>query len=158
MAERGDTAKVQLKVRLREPLRARLEAEAKKHDYSLNTEIVRRLEASVRDQDLGAVLFRDEQMFGIMDALARLIRAIELDTGHRWDEDRATYERAVETIYRFLKSAPHVIAKGEYPGGVRDIADYGALAAVELMIAKETERRGEDPEAPDQQTEEPNHA
>jgi hypothetical protein len=158
MPERSDTAKAQLKVRVREPLRARLETEARKNEYSLNTEIVRRLEASVRDQDLGAVLFRDQQMYGLMDTLARLVRAIELHEGHRWDEDLTTYERAVETIYRVLKNAPHVIAKGEYPGGVRDIADAGALIAIEQMIAKEAERRGGDTDGPEQRAEESNHA
>ena len=46
MATREPTAIVQLKVRLREPLRAMLEAEAKKWGVSLNQIIVTRLEDS----------------------------------------------------------------------------------------------------------------
>jgi hypothetical protein len=141
--ERESTAKAQLKLRLREPLRARLEAEAKSMGYSLNTEIVRRLEASIRDEDIGAIIFGDAQMFGLMDFLARIIRAIEIDTDKAWTKDGETYLRAVETIYRLLKM-PQVMASGEYPGGVRDIADLWALAAVELAFAKDAERRLDD--------------
>jgi hypothetical protein len=143
MPERDDTAKAQLKVRLREPLRARLEAEAIRNGYSLNTEIVRRLEGSIRDDDLGAVLFGDREMFSLFDMLARLIRGIEIETGTRWTEG-ATYLRAVETIYRLLKHVPQLIATGEYPGGVRDIADIHALAVVEGISRKDAERRAED--------------
>lgn len=121
-------------MRLREPLRARLEAEAKRNGYSLNTEIVRRLEESIREEDPGARVFGSDEMFATMDTLARLIRAIELDTGKHWDADRETYERAVETIYRLLKNIPRLLATGEYPGGVRDIADVGALALAERLF------------------------
>jgi hypothetical protein len=144
MAERDGTAKAQLKVRLREPLRARLEADAKRYGYSLNTEIVRRLEASIRDDDLGAIIFGGEEMFAVMDTLARIIRAVEMHTGKRWGEDPATYLRAVETICRLLKSGPVFLRTGEYPGGIRDIADAGALAVIERMIAKDAEMRAED--------------
>jgi hypothetical protein len=143
MPERESTAKAQLKLRLREPLRARLEAEAKRNGYSLNTEIVRRLEASIRDEDIGAIMFGDAQMFGLMDFLARIIRAIEIDAGKPWTEDGETYLRTVETIYRILKM-PQVMASGKYPHGVRDIADFWALAAVESVFAKDAERRADD--------------
>ncbi len=149
MADRSDTTRAQIKLRLREPLRARLETEAKKNGYSLNTEIVRRLEVSVRDQDLGAVLFRDQAMFGTMDTLARLIRAVEIHTGHRWNEDLKTYETAVEIIYKLLKNGPRILATGDYPGGIRDFADYGALAAIERMIRVDRERREETAEDSD---------
>jgi hypothetical protein len=144
MAERNDTAKAQLKVRLREPLRARLEADAKRAGWSLNTEIVRRLEGSIRDENLGAIIFGDEQMFAVMDTLARIMRAIELRAGKRLTDDADTYNLAVETIYRFLKNAPLMIATGTYSAEIRDIADLGALAAIERMIRKDVERRADD--------------
>jgi hypothetical protein len=54
MPPRKPTAIVQLKVRLREDLRRRLEREADRRDDSINNEIVRRLEGSFqRDADLG---------------------------------------------------------------------------------------------------------
>jgi hypothetical protein len=144
MVERAENAKAQLKVRLREPLRARLEAEARNNGYSLNTEIVRRLEESIREEDFGARVFGDDEMFATMDTLARLIRAVELRTGKPWTADRETYELAVETIYRVLKNGPRLLATGEYPGGVRDIADVGALALIERLLKTDAERRAGD--------------
>jgi hypothetical protein len=55
MPARKPTAIVQLKVRMREDLRRRLEREAERREDSLNNEIVRRLESSFKrdaDQDL----------------------------------------------------------------------------------------------------------
>ena len=51
MAPRDKTAVVQLKTRMREPLRARLEVGAKQRGVSLNTEIVDRLEQSFAKED-----------------------------------------------------------------------------------------------------------
>src|SRR5262245_37131858 len=51
MVARHRTAVVQLKTRMREPLRARLEAGAKRRGVSLNTEIVERLEQSFTKED-----------------------------------------------------------------------------------------------------------
>jgi hypothetical protein len=143
MAKRPDTATAQLKVRLREPLRARLEAEADRNGYSLNTEIVRRLEASIRDEDIGAVLFGDRDLYHCMDALARLVRAVEMHEGKLWLEDRATYNRAVDTIHAFLKGGPAFVVTGEWPGGIRGIADAGALMAVEQLFVSEAGRQKE---------------
>jgi hypothetical protein len=52
MPIRKPTDSAQLKLRLREELRKRLEREAKKADHSLNTEMVRRLEQSFEHADL----------------------------------------------------------------------------------------------------------
>jgi hypothetical protein len=144
MPERDDTAKAQLKVRLREPLRARLEAEAKRNGYSLNSEIVARLEASIRDSELGAIIFGDPQLFGLVDTIARVIRAAELRAGKPWTESPATYFEVVEMIYRLLRAGPALIVTGKYPGGVRDMADIGALQMLENILTKDAERRAED--------------
>lgn len=53
MIKRKPTAKAQIKVRLQETLRSRLEMEAKKHGVSLNQEIVRRLERSLEQELIG---------------------------------------------------------------------------------------------------------
>ena len=53
---RTKTAIVQLKVRLREDLRARLEQEAKKAGHSLNQEMVRRLKLSFDSEKVEDVL------------------------------------------------------------------------------------------------------
>jgi hypothetical protein len=56
MSARPGTATAQLKVRLREPLRAALDLSAKERQTSLNTEIVRRLEGSMdhHERDVAA--------------------------------------------------------------------------------------------------------
>jgi hypothetical protein len=146
MPKREATDRVTLTLRLKEPLRAKLEALARSYDLSLNAEIVRRLEGSIRDDDLGTVLFRDAQTYALMDWQARLIRAIELKNKKRWDEDPATYFEAVDTIYRVLKNAPHLGTKGEYPGGLRDLADLNALTVIEFLIAADAQRRVESTE------------
>ena len=59
-AQRGQDAVAQLKARLREPLRARLEASAKVRGVSLNTELVDRLEQSFAREEthLGGLRWR----------------------------------------------------------------------------------------------------
>jgi hypothetical protein len=146
MPKREATDRVTLTLRLREPLRAKLEALARSNDLSLNAEIVRRLDGSIRDDDLGTVLFRDAQMYALMDWQARLIRAVERKNKKRWDEDHATYFEAVDTIHRVLKNAPHLVTTGEYPGGLQDLTDLTALVAIEMLIAADAQRRFESAE------------
>ena len=79
MAERADTAKAQIKLRLREPLRAELEAEAKRRGFSLNMEIARRLENSLVEEKRGNIVFGDEEMFILMNTFASVLRAFEIN-------------------------------------------------------------------------------
>jgi hypothetical protein len=55
MARRKQTATVDLKVRMKEPLRAALETEARKKGHSLNAEAVRRLEKSFHSENQGLI-------------------------------------------------------------------------------------------------------
>jgi hypothetical protein len=64
MAARKQTAIVGLKVRLREPLRKKLETAAKKKGVSLNAELVARLEESFLGEGL---LERMEPVFAALD-------------------------------------------------------------------------------------------
>ena len=48
---RDAAAKAQIKLRLKEPLRARLAAEAKRNEVSLNTEIIQRLQTSLNEEE-----------------------------------------------------------------------------------------------------------
>jgi Arc-like DNA binding dprotein len=63
MAERKPTAIVGLKVRLREPLRKKLEVAAKKKGVSLNAELVARLEESFLGE-------------GLMDRLDKILASL----------------------------------------------------------------------------------
>jgi len=56
MAKRPDTAIVALTLRIREPLRRRLENAAKQRGVSLNSELAERLESSFRKEDFGKAL------------------------------------------------------------------------------------------------------
>ncbi len=101
---RSQDAVVQLKTRMREPLRARLEASAKERGVSLNTELVDRLEQS----------FTKENSFGgpQIANMARLMAAAFLRGGQRgaralghpkwkvdqWIFDIACYESAVAAV------------------------------------------------------------
>ena len=67
MAKRKSTAIVQLKLRLRENLRAQLEASAKKGGHSLNQDIVNRLAAS----------FAMEEIMGLSDKVDQVNRALD---------------------------------------------------------------------------------
>lgn len=140
MVERKSTAKAQLKVRLREPLRAQLEVAARNAGWSLNTEIVRRLEASVRDDDLGAIIFGDAVMYAMMDCLARAIRGVEKYMGKTWTEDAETYQLAVELACAVLKS-PQSLASGGWPHEIRSLADYGAFAIYANALKTDADRR-----------------
>ena len=56
MAKRAKTDVINLKLRIRESLRARLAASAKRNDVSLNSEIARRLESSLEREDITAAV------------------------------------------------------------------------------------------------------
>ena len=111
-AQRGQDAVAQLKARLREPLRARLEASAKVRGVSLNTELVDRLEQS----------FAREDSFGgsEMANMARLMAAAFLRGGQRgaharghpklrvaqWIDDPSCFDAGVAAVVHAL-SAMH---------------------------------------------------
>lgn len=78
---------VQLKLRFQERTRAKLEAAAKENGTSLNSEIVRRLEESLAQDERSGGL-RNRRLF---NALGIAIAEIENLTGHPWTNDTATF-------------------------------------------------------------------
>jgi hypothetical protein len=95
MVKRKSTAKVQLKVRMQEQLRAKIEADAKKRDASLNDEIVRRLDASFDFEARMAELRTEietlrERADGGYQELAEEVRELSraIARGHIDPEDR----------------------------------------------------------------------
>ena len=114
MASRDRTAVVQLKTRMRELLRARLEAGAKRRRVTLNTEIVDRLEQSFAKEDA----FEGPEMLN----MARLMASAFIRGGQRgahaqkhpewtptdWMNDPICYQTAVRAVMRALAAAqPH---------------------------------------------------
>ena len=103
MKSRKESATVQLKVRLKEPLRARIEKAARKQEHPMNTEIVDRLEKSFsKDQErqlthqlvMDGVFeqFGSEGKYSFVKLMAEAIDLIEDETGKSWQEDSKTYE------------------------------------------------------------------
>ena len=86
--KRKQTAVVQLKVRMREPLRAKLESAAAKKGTSINSEVVDRLERSFERQDLLAEFLTLMTALGRRDReLVRTMLNVDIDkllpeTGH----------------------------------------------------------------------------
>jgi hypothetical protein len=106
---RSRGAVVQLKARMREPLRARLEAAAKRRRVSLNAELVDRLERS----------FAKDDAFGglVIANAARLMAAAFLQGGQHqahahhphwrpadWIHSSACYDAAARAVVRVLNS------------------------------------------------------
>src|SRR4051812_17946005 len=101
MPARDRSAKAQLKLRLPEPLRARLEVEAKGNGYSLNYEVMRRLEQSIQNDDMGNLVFGDQDIFRSVYLIAGIIRALEKKTGHRLANDPKIFVDALEASKNF---------------------------------------------------------
>ena len=65
MAKRKPTDTAQMNLRLPETLRKKIEVEAKKNGWSLNRELVRRLERSFTNQEVEAVIQSTAEMVAI---------------------------------------------------------------------------------------------
>ncbi len=103
MKSRKESAVVQLTVRLKESLRARIEKAASKQEHSMNTEIVGRLEKSFsKDEEVQLThqlvmdgvyeQFGGKGKYSLMKLLAEALGYIEDETGKSWQEDSKTYE------------------------------------------------------------------
>ena len=102
MPPRSQKAKIDLKVRMREPLRAKIERAAKSRGVSLNAEAVERLELSFADNDARARDFGDETTLHVMRALATAKQIAELSTGKSAYEDPETAQLALTAMKRVL--------------------------------------------------------
>ena len=102
MPPRSQKAKIDLKVRMREPLRAKIERAAKSRGVSLNAEAVERLELSFADNDARARDFGDETALHVMRALATAKKMTELSTGKSAYEDPETSQLALTAMKRVL--------------------------------------------------------
>ena len=114
MNPRKQSAAVQLKVRLKEPLRARIEKAARKQQHPMNTEIVNRLEMSFskeEERQLSYQLVMDGvyEQFGekgtyyLMKLLAKAMATSEMETGKTWQNDADTCF-LVEAVFNSILS------------------------------------------------------
>jgi hypothetical protein len=144
MPARSMNVRGELKLRLPELLRARLEAEADRYGYSLNAVVVNRLEQTFRDDALGRVVFGSEERFAILDTIDRLALAVQMKTGKGW-ADEATRFQIADTVAAYLKHGAELYAvfmsgKSPDPAAARTAADAYALTLVAQMINQDVER------------------
>jgi hypothetical protein len=129
VANRSGTAKAQLKVRCPEPLRARLEASAKHHEWSLNSEIVLRLEGALFQGDIAKTIFGDEEIFAAVYVIAQVIRQVQKIEGKKLKDDfRNILQKSVDLVIRFTETARQAISNRENSGGMRDVNDAAIFA------------------------------
>lgn len=138
--KRGKADKAQVGLRLPEPLRARLEAEAKEWGYSLNNEIVRRLGLSLQDDDLGKLVFGDGDIFHCAYVFAGIIQALERHTGKRVREDSSIFEMAADQLPDFAGIVPNAGLMGISRGlaGTRAIFDVAAARALQARALQQS--------------------
>ena len=96
MAERSRSDTIQLKARMKEPLRAKLEAAAEARGVSLNAEMVHRLEQSFTED------FGSESNRILMRALTLANKMAEITTGKDVFSDRETAQAARTAMIAIL--------------------------------------------------------
>ena len=122
MARRAQSETVQIGLRVKEPLRARLEEAARARGVSVNAEVVRRVEASFEQDRWIESVFGSEDVFRLMQAVAAAMnraggRAAVLATianlwrrtGQRipaatWIDFPYAYSQAVQAATRVLEA------------------------------------------------------
>ena len=114
---RAKSATIDLKVRMKEPLRACIEEAAREHGVSMNAEIVNRLARTFREEETAYAIFGSKLRYRQMQLLAVTVQLIEEQTGHKWTGDFETAE-AIRTAFA---SFVDMFAKGEAPKGLHRI-------------------------------------
>jgi hypothetical protein len=127
---RSPEATAQLRLRVPEELRARLEADARQSGHSLNFEVVRRLGLHIQRDDVALAIFRDPALFSFLEAQARIIRWIERREGKSWT-DPEVYEKAKQVIREYQDVVLPALAAGT---SIQDaVLDASTLAFIETM-------------------------
>ncbi len=128
MAERARSDTIQLKPRMKEPLRAKLEAAAEAKGVSLNAEMVHRLESSFLDEDAGDREFGGRQLHALFGLFGNAAVLIEQQTGRACFQDWDTWV-AVQAAWRGLgvrfgarPSKKYLKMLSESVAGVADIS------------------------------------
>jgi hypothetical protein len=96
-------AKAQIKLRLKEPLRAKLAAEAKQNEVSLNTEIVQRLNTSLAEENMGGVVFGSRDVFVCALLVARFIKMLEKKRNTKVSQDPDLFPESLRAAALYWK-------------------------------------------------------
>jgi hypothetical protein len=135
--QRDETAKAQLKVRLPAELRAKFEAEAKRHEHSLNAEVVLSLESALYYKEQGVTVFGNEDIFATVDTIAYLIRGFEKHDGKKLREDfENILRKSVEALISFMK-----VGQGSQKAGEYSVRDGVSMAVAAMIQAAEMVRK-----------------
>lgn len=114
---RAKSATIDLKVRMKEPLRACIEEAAREHGVSMNAEIVNRLARTFREEETAYAIFGSKLRYRQMQLLAVTVQLIEEQTGHKWTDDFETAEAVRAAFASFVE----MFAKGEVPKGINRV-------------------------------------
>ena len=97
--QREKTDYIQIKFRMKEELRAKLEQAAANVGCSMNEEGVHRLRQSFIDEEK---LYKDQNMMALVQLLVGTVRMLEMRTGEPWQEDERTRKAVAATVVAFL--------------------------------------------------------
>jgi hypothetical protein len=116
---RKPSATIQLKVRMKEPLRAKIERAAKRRGISLNSEIVDRLSLSFQKEEAKYDEFGGESYYRLSQLLALAVQQGELISGERWFETPQSIDKTAAFVVSFIDGCGRTLGKG--PGTSSEI-------------------------------------
>jgi hypothetical protein len=129
---RKKTAIAQVGLRLREPLRTKVEKAAKARGVSMNQELVDRIEGSFLSQD---DVFGDARMYRFARFVALGIQLVERATEKPWEKDFETKETVKTAMERLFDTfGPKGPERGRSVLEIADRAHHFGTNAMDEMI------------------------
>lgn len=102
MAKKDPADTVNITLRIKESLRAKLADSARQQGNSLNAEMARRLEQSIRDEEMEVARFGNANIYKFCLDIAHRAKYAEQQTGKRFWEDAETTELAMRPIQEIV--------------------------------------------------------
>lgn len=133
---RKQSATVQLKVRMKEPLRARIERAANQRGVSLNAEIVGRLEQSLLKEGAKYDEFGGEDYYRLGQVLMLAIQEGELISRERWFATPDSIDKTAGFLVSFLDYHGRRFGKG--PGTTSEMDYQRRLKELRRLAEKTT--------------------
>jgi hypothetical protein len=147
MAKRKESATVDIKIRMKEPLRAEIEKAATRRGVSMNAEMVDRLERSFSDEAWASHVFEaryGKQLAGVLEMVGRAMHETGTHVGFaatgtlegatNWLDEPYAFDQAVKAageILEALRPPGDVAPKGS---AVKNIGDLSPLDDFALRI------------------------
>lgn len=131
MVKRSKAATIQLKVRMKEPMRAKIERAAEYRGISMSAEIVSRLEDTFENRD---VSFGGSDRYQLMRLFAISMGVVEQKTGKSWLEDTETRDQ-VKIAFSLLLNMFGPQSEPNFQEGIDDQKSHGIGGDVVKSIA-----------------------